>query len=75
MQHDDRSVTDVGCHPNATLGVLPSPLSKYPSTTRRKFNAGSGIRTHTLVPQERVLSRLCLPRKRRDRESATPIRT
>ncbi len=35
------------CHPNATPGVLPSPLSKYSSTIRRKFNAGGGNRTHT----------------------------
>ncbi len=48
------------CHPNATPGVSSDPLRKYPSTIRRKFNAGAGIRTHTLVPQERIYTVLCL---------------
>ena len=49
------------CHPNATSGVLPSPIGKYPPTIHRKFNAGGRIRTHTGVPPQRVLSPQFLP--------------
>jgi len=46
-----RLLRNGNCHPNATPGVLPNPFSKCPSTIRRKFNAGRGIRTQTLVPR------------------------
>ena len=49
------------CHPNATPGVLPSPLSKCSSIIRRKYNTGGGNRTHTGVPAQRILSPRRLP--------------
>jgi hypothetical protein len=49
------------CHPNATPGVLPSPFSKWSSTNRRKSSTGGGIRTHTVVPHQRILSPQRLP--------------
>ena len=49
------------CHPNATPGVLPNASSEYRSNIRRKSNTGGGIQTHTVVPQERILSPQRLP--------------
>jgi hypothetical protein len=50
------------CDPNATSGAVSSPFDNNSELICRMVNAGGGIRTHTLVPQERILSPQRLPR-------------